>query len=164
MLFLKFKLSFSLIKYGLLLVLLLPLSLFDYYRHEIYMFPVYVGNIAAISLALIEGNLTGSIIGGVVGFVVLTLIIRLSDGAIGEGDRDLMLLCGLFLGLKLVWMVLLLSFILGAVISLLLVALRQVNLSDELAFAPFIMLSTFLTILYYEEIINCYINVIQYLI
>ncbi|MBN4062999.1 MAG: prepilin peptidase [Alkaliphilus sp.] len=100
------------------------------------------------------------IIDGFIGFLIgglLFLAIAVVTGAMGGGDIKLMAVLGLILGWQSILLITLLSFVIGAVISLILLITKIKGRKDEIPFGPFIALATYITILFGQEIINYYL-------
>ena len=86
------------------------------------------------------------------------LLIALITGAMGGGDIKLMGILGFWLGWQNIVVVTFLSFIVGAVISLFLMAFKIKGRKDFIPFGPFISIAAFITMLYGTEIIQWYIS------
>lgn len=164
LLFFKFNVSLDLIKYSFLICLLIPLAIIDQYTRYIYVLPIIIGGGVALLLASFNGNLLEVVLGGMIGFITISIIMKLSNEGLGEGDRDLITLCGLFLGLRATGFMIILSFVIGALVTVYLSLRRRISLSDELAFAPFICIATMITVLFQDELINIYVKMLHYLI
>ncbi len=97
----------------------------------------------AISINMLLGLLAG---GGI--FLAITLIGGLIYGkeAMGLGDVKLMGALGLYFGLSNIIIITLLSFLIGAVLSIILLATKIRNVDQYIAFGPFIVLATFIAI------------------
>jgi prepilin signal peptidase PulO-like enzyme (type II secretory pathway) len=78
----------------------------------------------------------------------------------GFGDVKLAILMGLFLGVRNVLVALFAAFFLGAVISIVLMALRKKGLKSEIPFGPFLIAGTFIALFFGSNIINWYLNLI----
>ena len=104
----------------------------------------------------ILGMLSGS---GILFLVaVIGLIIYRTDNAMGMGDVKLSAPIGLFLGWKLCLIALFLSIMIAGIISLLLMIMRVKKRRDTIPFGPFIVLGTFITIIWGWGILNWYAN------
>lgn len=75
------------------------------------------------------------------------LIIILSKGGMGFGDVQLISLLGLLVGLENIYFIILGSFLLGALISIMLLLTKVKTRKDPIAFGPFIVASFILNIL-----------------
>ncbi|MDD5569361.1 MAG: prepilin peptidase [Candidatus Pacebacteria bacterium] len=78
--------------------------------------------------------------------------------AIGFGDVKLAFLLGLVLGLPNIFVALFVSFLLGAIIGLILIALKKKKMKSAIPFGPFLIISTFIAFFYGQEIINWYFS------
>jgi prepilin signal peptidase PulO-like enzyme (type II secretory pathway) len=74
----------------------------------------------------------------------------------GFGDVKLAILLGLLVGFPNILVALFLSFLFGAIIGVLLIFLQKKGLKSEMPFAPFLILGTFLALLWGQEIIQWY--------
>ncbi|RKD34591.1 prepilin peptidase [Thermohalobacter berrensis] len=159
LLFLKYGLTITFIKYATLSSLLLVISVIDY-QHKIIpdklnIFGLITGFIF-ISLYNFKIGLINGTIGLLIGGGLFLLIAVLTKGAMGGGDIKLMAVIGLWMGWKYIILISLLSFVFGAIISLLLLLFKIKDRKDYIPFGPFIALATFVTILYGSEIIQYY--------
>ena len=103
-----------------------------------------------------------SLIGGVVGFGFFLAAALVGNrlfgsGALGGGDVMLAAFVGLAVGWPLVIEALLLSLILGALISLVLLATRIRRLSDHIPYGPFIVAGAIITLLWGYAIAEWYL-------
>ena len=78
----------------------------------------------------------------------------------GGGDVTLIGVLGFVLGAKYVLLNILLSFVLGAIISIVLLAAKIKTRKDPIPFGPFIVLGFFITVLLGQDIINWYFNLL----
>jgi len=155
--------SLDLLMYCLLGSLLLVFGIVDYYSQIIPNEFILTGLGILLMLniksyinqpTLIIGGIIGLILGG--GFFLFLAII--TNGGMGGGDIKLMALLGLWLGWRLILLVMLLSFVLGAAVSLILISLKIKGKKDYIPFGPFIGVATLLTVLYGHGIINLYLS------
>lgn len=83
------------------------------------------------------------------------LMTVLSGGRwMGMGDAKLVLFMGLFLGWPRIFLAIFLSFILGSLISLILIFTKQKTLKDIIPFGPFLILGTFIALLWSDYLIG----------
>ena len=82
-------------------------------------------------------------------FLAITLLGGLFYGkeAMGFGDVKLMGAIGLFLGLSNIIIVTLLSFLIGAILSIILLVTKIRKTSEYIPFGPFIVISTFIVMI-----------------
>ncbi len=92
--------------------------------------------------------LLGMLVGGGI-FLLITLIGGLIAGkeAMGFGDVKLMGALGLFFGWPNMIIISLISFLIGAILSILLLVTKKKKTSEYIPFGPFIVIATFITIL-----------------
>lgn len=105
-------------------------------------------------LPVIKDGFFGLLIGGGIFF----LIYFLSRGGMGEGDILLIAALGLLIGIRKNLLLMFLSFITGAIISVFLLAFKIKSRKDAIPFGPFIVLSFYLTVFFGDLIINKYIS------
>lgn len=111
----------------------------------------------AISINMILGMLAG---GGI--FLAITLLGGLIYGkeAMGLGDVKLMGGLGLYFGLANIVIVSVTSFLIGAVLSILLLATRLRKMDEYIPFGPFIVISALITIFVpYSLIVKVLLNI-----
>jgi len=101
------------------------------------------GAVSVLDLRMISGILGGLVAGGF--FYGLTAYSK--ETWMGYGDTYLGLLVGFVVGWPLILWTLMLSFIIGAVISVGLVILSKKTLKSQVPFAPFLISGVFLTLL-----------------
>ena len=111
----------------------------------------------AISINMILGMLVG---GGI--FLLITLLGGLVYGkeAMGLGDVKLMGALGLYFGFANIIIVALISFLIGAILSILLILLRIKKMDEYIPFGPFIVIGALITIFVpYSIIVNILLNI-----
>lgn len=97
----------------------------------------------SISIDMLLGMLAG---GGI--FLLITLIGGLIAGkeAMGFGDVKLMGALGLYFGLASITAISVMSFLLGAIVSIILMIIRKNKMDSYIPFGPFIVISAFISI------------------
>lgn len=105
-----------------------------------------------------------SIIGAVSGYLVLWLIyqlFRLLTGkeGMGYGDFKLLAALGAWLGWQMLPLVVLLSSVVGAVVGLLLMAIRRHQKDQPLPFGPFIAAAGWIALVWGDPLINYYLKI-----
>ncbi len=107
-------------------------------------------NGTSIAIDRIAGLLAGSGI-----FLVITLIGGLIAGkeAMGMGDVKLVGVLGLFFGVKRIIMISVISFLVGAVLSIVIILLKKKKPNEYIPFGPFIVCATFVNIYIPEAIL-----------
>ena len=81
---------------------------------------------------------------------------------LGFGDVKLVLFLGLFLGWPNILLSLFLSFVIGAIIGVGLIAFKGKGLKSQVPFAPFLLIGTFIAFFWGNEIISWYLNLLSY--
>lgn len=95
-------------------------------------------------------HLAGFLVGG--GLYLFLAVV--TKGGMGGGDIKLMAMLGFWLGTSGVLWVVLLSSNIGAVVSLILMALKIKGRKDYIPFGPFIVIAAMLVMLYHEDMMN----------
>lgn len=90
--------------------------------------------------------------------LVFIVIILVSRGGMGTGDVTLIGALGFVLGVKNIFITILLSFILGATISVLLLVTKIKGRKDPIPFGPFIILGFLMVIFWGAELSNWYMH------
>ena len=161
LLFMKFSLTIIFIKYAVLTSILIVTSFIDYVHmiipDEIIKFGFITFFIMHLSSNFKDNIIKGSI-AMLIGGGIFLLIAVITKGAMGGGDIKLMALLGFCLGISNIVLIIFLSFVIGAVISLALIALKIKKKKDYIPFGPFISIATVVTIFFNGEIINWYIS------
>ena len=104
----------------------------------------------AITIDMLLGMLAG---GGI--FLAITLIGSLIYGkeAMGLGDVKLMGALGLYFGLSNIIIIAVISFLIGAVIGIILIASKIKKSNEYIPFGPFIVIATFICMFIPTEIL-----------
>ncbi len=76
----------------------------------------------------------------------------------GMGDVFLVILLGLVLGWPKILLGLFLAFAIGAICGIILIVIGKKKMSSQIPFAPFLVLGTIVTMLYYEPLIGWYLH------
>ena len=146
--------NLSLIKFGLLIPMLLSALVIDYKlqiipnRLNLTMFEI--GLIFTFIYGIININVgIDMLLGGLAGagiFLVITLLGGLIAGkeAMGFGDVKLMGALGLYFGLSNIIVISVLSFLIGAIASIILIVTKIKKTDEYIPFGPFIVISTFI--------------------
>lgn len=100
--------------------------------------------------------LTDSLLGLIIAGGLFLLIVFVSRGGMGGGDVTLIGALGFVLGVKGILTVVFLSFVLGSVISIFLLAARIKSRKDPIPFGPFIVISFYITLFFGDNILNWY--------
>ena len=157
--------SISSLKGFLLTSLIILIAGIDLETHYIYKSTTIFGIVSFVFIAiiafLISGQIPwGNLLGGALGFYVIGAIVILTGG-MGEGDIEIALIIGLFLGIKGIILTLFIAFILGGIIASLILILKIKGRKAEIAFGPYLAMGAIISLLYGTEIINCYISLMK---
>ncbi|MCQ2969669.1 MAG: prepilin peptidase [Clostridium sp.] len=157
--------SINFIKGCLLSSLLIVIAGIDLKTHYIYKSTTIFGIVSSMVMIIITFLISGqipwsNILGGILGALIIKAIV-FSTGAMGEGDIDISLIIGLFLGIKGVILSLLIAFILGGIIASLILILKLKERKSEIAFGPYLAMGAIISLLYGTQIINWYMSFIK---
>lgn len=162
--------NLKLVKYFILSPMLISIFIIDYkYQiipNRITLTMFEIGIIIAFlygfsNVAITIDMLIGMLIGGGM-FLIITLIGTIFYGkeAMGMGDIKLMGALGLYFGISNIVVISLMSFLLGAIISLIRLIFKNKKINQYVPFGPFIVTSTFICMYVpLNEIINVLINI-----
>ena len=103
----------------------------------------------------VPNYLLAAVIGGAF-FLIIFLISR--GKWMGIGDVKIGILMGLLLGLPHLFTALFLAFLIGGIISVILLFLKKKSLKSEIPFGPFLTGATFVTLLWGDVLLNWYLN------
>lgn len=104
-------------------------------------------------------SLLQNAIGFAVGGLFFLLIAVVSNGGMGGGDIKLMAVLGLWFGWQKLLALMLVTFISGAVISIILLLLKIKKMKDGIPFGPFIAFAAYIVSIYGTDIIMWYFNI-----
>ena len=113
------------------------------------------------NVAITINMLLGMVVGGGI-FLLITLLGGLFYGkeAMGFGDVKLMGALGLFFGLSNIIVITLVSFLIGAILSIILLATKIKKSDEYIPFGPFIVIATFLSMYVpFEQIKNALMTI-----
>ena len=103
------------------------------------------------------------ILAGIGACLFFLAIYSISKGKwLGFGDVKLVLFLGIFLGWPNIILSLFLSFIIGAIIGVGLIAFKGKGLKSQVPFAPFLLIGTFIAFFWGNEIISWYLGLLSY--
>lgn len=160
--FCKYGLTIYTLKYCMFASILIVIGMIDYKTQYVYTSTTIFGSITAIIFLVIEHllskqNWTTYLFGGIIGFLIIGLIVFITKG-MGEGDIEIAVVCGLFLGVKGILLTLFLGIVLGGITGIIIMALKLKNLKDKIAFGPFLAIGAIVSALFGTEIINIYLH------
>jgi prepilin signal peptidase PulO-like enzyme (type II secretory pathway) len=104
------------------------------------------------------------LLGGFLGWSVLMTLAFISRGGIGGGDVKLYAMIGIFVGWKLVIMILLIATIIGLLYGITVMMLKGKKSNYAIPFAPFTLVSALLVYGWGEELVRGYFSWIKVII
>lgn len=109
------------------------------------------------STLVLPASIISALLGAFGGFILYFLLSLVSkERWMGYGDSKLGAIIGLWLGWPNIVLVVFLSFMIGSVYALILMALGKKGFQDRIAFGPFLILAAVVTIFYGQQIIGWY--------
>jgi leader peptidase (prepilin peptidase)/N-methyltransferase len=164
-LYLTYGLTFTFIKYAVFASFLIVIGMIDFDTTDVYfsttLSATIVGIIFIVAGAFLGYGVKTFLLGGLLGGGVIALIILLTKG-MGWGDFEICLLSGLYLGFSNTVLMLMLSFIIGGIVGIILIATKIKSRKDYMPFGPYIALAAIICSLFGSNIINWYISTIMY--
>ncbi len=92
-------------------------------------------------------------------FIFFFLLFYFTKGkGMGFGDVKFVIFMGLFLGFPNIIVGLFISFLLGAIIGLVLILIKRKKIKSQVPFAPFLIVGTLIAYFYGEKIVDFYLN------
>lgn len=160
--YLKFGFTLNLFKFCLFSSLLIVIGFIDFKTKYVYNSTVVFGVVSGILFAVLEWMETKSIpwnyiAGAFIGFGIIYLIVILTRG-MGEGDIDIALICGLFLGIKGILVTLFLAIILGGIVATIILIFKLKERKAEIAFGPYLAIGGIIACLYGSRLIDIYLG------
>jgi len=99
------------------------------------------------------------LIGALIGFSFFAIQYFASRGKwVGGGDMFIGLFMGIVLGFSNVIFALFLSYMIGSIFAVTLLLMKKKRVSNPIPFGPFLTLSTYVAILFGENIVRWYLN------
>ncbi|MFD3156363.1 prepilin peptidase [Haloimpatiens sp. FM7330] len=169
----RYGYSIETIKFISLCSMLLIMAVIDLDTQDVYFSLSLFGIILGIIFICIEcfmykkvgfniyPIISNYVLGGIIPAAIMMLIVILTKG-MGWGDVEISFVCGLFLGIRYSLFMLLIAFILGGIVSIILIVSKRKSKKDAVPFVPFIAVSAVLMSIYGDTIFNWYfINFIR---
>ena len=139
--------NLDLIKYMILTPMLFSVAVIDFKNsiipNRLLLTMAETGLLLNLAMDMLLGMVVGTVI-----FGILTLLGRLVSGkeAMGMGDVKLVAALGLFFGASNILAISIISFLLGAIISIILVLSKKRKIDDYIPFGPFIVIASYIAI------------------
>ncbi len=154
----NFGFDFLLLFYLLLIFSLLVLIFVVDLEHKIIpdSFVFFGITVSVITFLLIDSHaIFTRILAGFLGALILLVIHLITRGrGMGLGDVKFAVLAGIFIGLKMFLIWLLIAFLTGGIVGIILILFRRAGLKDEVPFGPFLIASILITFLWGEKILD----------
>lgn len=160
LIYLKYGLTLDFFKFCLFVSLLIVIGFIDFETKYVYNSTVIFGIVSGIIFNILmwietKAILWNYIVGTFIGFGVIYLIVILTHG-MGEGDIDIALICGLFLGIEGIIVTLFIAIILGGIIAGLILIFKIKDKKAEIAFGPYLAIGGVITCIYGSLLIETY--------
>ena len=126
---------------------------------EVGLITAFLYGISNIAITL---NMLLGMVAGVIIFLTITLVSKfiLGKDSIGLGDVKLIGAIGLFFGLTNIMVISIISFLIAAIVSIILLITKRKKIKEHLSFGPFIVLASFISMLVpFETIIGILVKV-----
>jgi leader peptidase (prepilin peptidase) / N-methyltransferase len=161
LIYLRYGLTYETLKYIVLACFLIVIGMIDLDTTDVYSVTTYSG-IAVGIVSIAAGYYLGYevktfVLGAVLAGGVIAAIILLTRG-MGWGDFEICLMSGLYIGFKNSIVMLMISFIVGALFGIFLIVAKKKTRKDYIPFGPYISLASIITILVGENIIQWYLS------
>ncbi len=113
----------------------------------------------AFSTGILNSLSYSGVLAAFCAFVFFFMLSKFSkEKWMGMGDVFLVILLGLILGWPKILLGLFLAFAIGAICGMILIVIRKKKMNSQIPFAPFLVLGTIITMLYYEPLIGWYLR------
>ena len=164
LIYLKFGISIELLIMCIFASLLIVIALIDFDTKYVFSSTIYFGLIVAaiyiISMAIYTKDIPwDNLVGGAIGYIFIWLIVKLTGG-MGDGDIDIALLCGLFLGIKGIVVTLFLSIVIGGIIGAIMLVLKLNTAKSEIAFGPYLAIGGIMAMIWANELVDIYMKIV----
>ncbi|MCH3962710.1 MAG: prepilin peptidase [Clostridium sp.] len=165
LLYIKYGFGLMFVKYAAFLSIVLLIAVIDIYTMNVY-FNTIIAGIGASSIFLLVEYYMGYdiktfIYGGIAAGLFIVCLILLTGG-MGFGDAEVCIIAGLFLGFKLVLLMIIISFFIGTLAGIILIALDIKSRKDFIPFIPFITASSIITVLLGNTLMRIYISTVYF--
>lgn len=163
-----FNFSLNFIKYGLLFSILMVSSFIDYNTQYVFFNVSIIGIVSGVLffiLDILNGKEILSMFLKVIiplfliyGIMFIVKKIKKIDG-IGYGDLEIFLILSLYLELRVVFLSMYLSILLVSCVAI----IKYIkNRQQYVAFVPYMSIATFVSVIFYEDIINYYLSLLTF--
>lgn len=148
--FTKYGISYIGIKYSFLICLLIVIGYIDFKTKYVYFKTTLLGIFIAIIFIIIEAfsgiNVKEYILTGIIGGGIIALTNIITNGGIGGGDAEILIILGLFLGVKMTILIFSIAILGSVAMMTLLLIFKKININNSVPFIPFIAISAIILI------------------
>lgn len=154
--------SIDSIKYMVLTALLLVIGVIDFKTQDVYDSTIIFGIIMGIVFIILnkyfygEANFVSALLGAIIPAIIIAIFAYFN--AMGWGDVEIIFLVGLFLNFKMNMLNLFLAIVIGGLVACFLLVVKKKGGKDKMAFGPYIALSSYIVILFGNQILNWYLG------
>ena len=161
--YVKYGFTLEFFKFCIFSSLLIVIATIDFKTKYVYSSTVLFGIISGLIFLGLKFITTKVIplnylVGAFIGFAFIYLIVKLTGG-MGEGDIDIAIICGLFLGTKGIIVTLFLAVILGGIVSSIIMIFKLKDRKAEIAFGPYLAFAGVISSLYASNLIYMYLKI-----
>lgn len=161
--YLNYGLSFKFFKFTVFASLMIVIGFIDFETKYVFNSTVIFGVVSGVIFLIAEWIITKNIpwtnlVGAAIGFGVIWTIVALTGG-MGEGDIDIALICGLFVGIKGIIVTIFLAFIFGGLVGAIILILKLKDRKAEIAFGPYLAMGGIIASTYGSRLIEYYLGV-----
>ena len=156
----QFNFSMNFFEYAVLTSLIITVSFIELEKQEIPDELIIFCLIAGLLFNIyeIKVNMINGIIGFILGGGIFLLIAMVTQGEFGGANIKYMSVLGLYMGWKLILVIALLSFVLGAFVSIILKISKIKGKKEYVPLGPFIAVATMVVIFYGQDLLQLYTN------
>lgn len=164
-LYIKYGLTFTLIKYLVLACLFIVIGMIDFDTTDVYDSVIITGCII-VAIIIISGffmkyiflkDIINYLLGALLGGGIISLIVIITGG-MGWGDAEICALCGLYFGWALTGEMLMISFIIGGTAGIILILTKKKTRKDYIPFGPYISIAGLIIMFFGQALLNWYIS------
>jgi len=114
-------------------------------------------------IGVLESSVYSGTLGAAAAFAFFFLMVAISkEKWMGMGDAYLVILLGFILGWPEILLGLMLAFSIGAIVGIALIFFKKKNMNSQIPFAPFLVLGTIITMFWYGQILDWYMNLFRF--
>ncbi|PJI10375.1 prepilin peptidase [Clostridium sp. CT7] len=163
--YLKYGYQLLTLKFIIFISLLIVISIIDIDTTDVYLCTTLPGIISGFIFVLIDAVGNNDVMGYLFAVIISTGLIILINiitemfirlPAVGMGDAEVFVICGLFMGSKFGLLMLFMAVVSGGIVGIVLIVFKIKDKIDYMPFVPFITASSIITILFGQNILNFY--------